>query len=103
MELSIKKFSEIGIKDVGIVGGKNAALGEMYSNLTQLGVNIPDGFAFRSKTSYLDLNSYKPKMNTGVSFTSSVYFYKGNTYDWDCNIEGIKPYKILNTILKKNK
>ena len=27
------------------VGGKNAALGEMYSNLTPLGVNIPDGFA----------------------------------------------------------
>ncbi len=66
-------------------------------------VNIPDGFAFRSKTSYLDLNSYKPRMNSGVSFTSSVYFYKENTYDWGCNIEGIKPYKILNTILKKNK
>jgi hypothetical protein len=66
-------------------------------------VNIPDGFAFRSKTSYLDLNSYKPEMDTGVSFTSSVYFYKGNTYDWDCNIEGIKPYKILTSLLKKNK
>lgn len=66
-------------------------------------VNIPDGFAFRSKTSYLDLNSYKPEMNSGVSFTSSVYFYKENTYDWKCNIEGIKPYKILTSLLKKNK
>ena len=66
-------------------------------------VNIPDGFAFRSKTSYLDLNSYKPRMNSGVSFNSSVYFYGENTYDWGCNIEGIKNYKILNTILKKNK
>ena len=66
-------------------------------------VNIPDGFAFRSKTSYLDLNSYKPEMNSGVSFTSSVYFYKENTYDWRCNIEGIKPYKILTALLKKNK
>ena len=26
-------------------GGKNAALGEMYSNLVPLGVNVPDGFA----------------------------------------------------------
>ena len=38
-------FKEIGIKDVPLVGGKNAALGEMYSHLTPLGVNIPDGFA----------------------------------------------------------
>lgn len=41
----IKWYNEIGIDDVGSVGGKNAALGEMYSNLVPLGVNIPDGFA----------------------------------------------------------
>ena len=41
----IKWYSEVGIADVGSVGGKNAALGEMYSNLAPLGVNIPDGFA----------------------------------------------------------
>ena len=38
-------FKEIGIKDVPLVGGKNAALGEMYRNLTRVGVNIPNGFA----------------------------------------------------------
>lgn len=41
----VKWFSEVGIADVPSVGGKNAALGEMYSNLVPLGVNIPDGFA----------------------------------------------------------
>ena len=41
----VKWYSEVGIADVPIVGGKNAALGEMYSNLVPLGVNIPDGFA----------------------------------------------------------
>src|SRR3989344_4873791 len=41
----IKWYSEVGIVDVPRVGGKNAALGEMYSNLVPLGVNIPDGFA----------------------------------------------------------
>lgn len=41
----IKWYSEVGIEDVPFVGGKNAALGEMYSNLVPLGVNIPDGFA----------------------------------------------------------
>lgn len=38
-------FKEVGIKDVGLVGGKNASLGEMISNLTPLGVKVPDGFA----------------------------------------------------------
>ncbi len=38
-------FDEIGIEDVPLVGGKNASLGEMYTNLTPKGVNIPNGFA----------------------------------------------------------
>jgi len=41
----VKWFNEVNIDDVGIVGGKNAALGEMFSNLVPLGINIPDGFA----------------------------------------------------------
>ena len=41
----IKKFSEILIVDVGIVGGKNASLGEMYSQLSSKGIRVPDGFA----------------------------------------------------------
>lgn len=38
-------FNELGIKDVPLVGGKNASLGEMYRTLTQKGVRIPNGFA----------------------------------------------------------
>lgn len=38
-------FSELGISDVGLVGGKNASLGEMYRNLTKKGVKVPNGFA----------------------------------------------------------
>jgi len=38
-------FSEIRKVDVAKVGGKNASLGEMYSLLTQKGINIPNGFA----------------------------------------------------------
>ena len=45
MEVRIKKFSEIGIMDIGIVGGKNASLGEMYNQLSKKGVRIPNGFA----------------------------------------------------------
>ena len=38
-------FKELGIEDVPFVGGKNASLGEMYKELTKLGVAIPNGFA----------------------------------------------------------
>jgi len=38
-------FDDIGIKDVPMVGGKNASLGEMYKNLTVRGVAVPHGFA----------------------------------------------------------
>lgn len=41
----IRWFSEIGIDDVPLVGGKNASLGEMYQNLTAEGVRVPNGFA----------------------------------------------------------
>lgn len=38
-------FKETGIKDVPLVGGKNASLGEMYQYLTKKGVKIPNGFS----------------------------------------------------------
>jgi pyruvate,water dikinase len=38
-------FKNITSKDIQLVGGKNASLGEMLHSLTPLGVKIPDGFA----------------------------------------------------------
>lgn len=45
MNKLIRKFEEIGLKDVPMVGGKNASLGEMFTDLAKHGVRIPDGFA----------------------------------------------------------
>lgn len=45
MATYIKWFDELGIKDVDLVGGKNASLGEMYQKLTKEGIRIPNGFA----------------------------------------------------------
>ncbi|MFA5755147.1 MAG: phosphoenolpyruvate synthase [Candidatus Paceibacterota bacterium] len=45
MSKNILFFSEINKKDVPVVGGKNASLGEMYSQLKPKGINIPNGFA----------------------------------------------------------
>ena len=45
MEPYVIKLNELGMNDVDIVGGKNASLGEMISNLNALGVEVPGGFA----------------------------------------------------------
>ncbi|MBT8090196.1 MAG: phosphoenolpyruvate synthase [Gammaproteobacteria bacterium] len=45
MEPYVIKLEELGIDDIEIVGGKNASLGEMISNLSSLGVTVPGGFA----------------------------------------------------------
>lgn len=46
----IKWFNEITIKDIPLVGGKNASLGEMYQNLKDKGINVPDGFAVTAES-----------------------------------------------------
>ena len=45
MQPYIIKLDELGMNDVETVGGKNASLGEMISNLSNLGVTVPGGFA----------------------------------------------------------
>ena len=49
-------FKDLGIEDVPLVGGKNAALGEMFANLTELGIKVPNGFAItaRAYNDFLD-------------------------------------------------
>ncbi|MDT7524900.1 phosphoenolpyruvate synthase [Pseudidiomarina sp. GXY010] len=38
-------YDQLGMNDVGRVGGKNASLGEMISHLAGAGVDVPNGFA----------------------------------------------------------
>ena len=45
MSQYIKNLSQVTLKDINTVGGKNASLGEMISNLSQTGVKVPGGFA----------------------------------------------------------
>ena len=41
----IRWFEDIGIKDIPLVGGKNASLGEMVRELAPRGIKVPNGFA----------------------------------------------------------
>ncbi len=45
MTAYVRPLHELGLNDLDSVGGKNASLGEMISNLTDLGVRVPGGFA----------------------------------------------------------
>ena len=53
----ILKFEEVGIKDVGLVGGKNASLGEMIRTLKSKGVPVPSGFVVTAAAYYYFLKS----------------------------------------------
>lgn len=57
-------FKEITINDVLLVGGKNAALGEMYQKLTPLGVRIPNGFTVTAEAYdyFIEFNNLKEKI-----------------------------------------
>ncbi len=55
-------FDKLSMADVPVVGGKNASLGEMISNLATAGITVPGGFAttadaFRDFLSHNDLDS----------------------------------------------
>lgn len=52
-------FDEIGIKDLPLVGGKNASLGEMRKELAPKGVNVPNGFA-------ITVDAYRYLLEEGV-------------------------------------
>jgi len=57
-------FNEIKLNDTPLVGGKNASLGEMYSSLNSLGINIPNGFAVTSVSYnyFINHNNLKTKI-----------------------------------------
>ncbi|HEQ98893.1 MAG TPA: phosphoenolpyruvate synthase [candidate division Zixibacteria bacterium] len=49
-------FEKLGMKDVSIVGGKSASLGEMYRNLSPRGIQIPNGFAITAEAFFYFLD-----------------------------------------------
>ena len=65
----IKFFKDIGLADIGQVGGKNASLGEMVSGLEHAGVKVPNGFAITAEAYRLLLseNHLEEKIETIIA------------------------------------
>lgn len=60
----IRWFETLSSKDVPLVGGKNASLGEMIRSLKKEGIRVPDGFATTSKAywEFLEANDLKERI-----------------------------------------
>lgn len=58
-------FQELSRQDIDKVGGKNASLGEMISNLSGKGVSVPGGFATTAQAyrEFLEQNGLSKKIN----------------------------------------
>lgn len=53
----IKFFKELNNKDIPLVGGKNASIGEMFQELVPVGIKVPNGFAITSDAYWYLLDS----------------------------------------------
>ena len=64
----IRRFAELGIEDVPLVGGKNASLGEMYQALSGEGVKVPNGFATTAQAfrDYLQHNDLQDRIRQAL-------------------------------------
>jgi len=64
----VRRFCELGIDDVPLVGGKNASLGEMFQALSGEGVAIPNGFATTAGAyrDYLEHNGIRSRIQDAL-------------------------------------
>ncbi|MBC9932045.1 phosphoenolpyruvate synthase [Chitinophaga qingshengii] len=64
MSRFIIDFAAIRLSDVGVVGGKNASLGEMTVALTDKGIRVPPGFATTAEAfwTFLDVNGIRSSL-----------------------------------------
>ena len=70
--MNTKWLSETNMTEVDLVGGKNASLGEMISNLSELGVNIPNGFVVTANA--YDLFMDHNKLNEYMLQKHLIYY-----------------------------
>jgi pyruvate, water dikinase len=69
MKQFIRLFNSISITDIPQVGGKNASLGEMYNQLAQKGIEVPNGFAVTAQAFvyFLEANNIKESLDNLLS------------------------------------
>jgi pyruvate,water dikinase len=97
-------FSEIRKKDVGVVGGKNASLGEMYSLLTPKGIKIPNGFAttadaYKNFLAFNGIDKKLEKLFDGLDLTKLENVQKAGKKSRELILNGKFPDDIKKDII----
>ena len=64
----VVSLDKLGVHDVEHVGGKNASLGEMISNLAGAGVSVPGGFATTAQAyrDFLELSGLNKQIHLSL-------------------------------------
>lgn len=65
----IINLNEVSLKDINLVGGKNASLGEMIQNIESMGIKVPNGFAVTTNAylDFIDFNGLREQVINLVS------------------------------------
>jgi len=71
----IRWFNEISLKDISAVGGKNASLGELYTNMSILGIKIPFGFAITTEAfdTFIEYNNLTTLIHTNIQILNQDF------------------------------
>jgi pyruvate,water dikinase len=109
-------YREINKDDGGLVGGKNASMGEMHRSVGRQGINLPDGFCLTSKAywyllkankidkkikelfSKLDSRNIKSLQETGKAVRTLIL---NSSFPKDLEKKIIKSYKKLSAKYKE--
>ncbi len=67
----IINLNEVSLKDINLVGGKNASLGEMIQNIESMGIKVPNGFAITTNA-YRDFIDYNGLQEQVVNLVSGL-------------------------------
>ncbi|TYP94975.1 phosphoenolpyruvate synthase [Fodinibius salinus] len=99
----ILDLSEISLDMVGEVGGKNASLGEMIGNLSDRGINVPDGFAVtvHAYDRYMEANDLTERIQSlidDLNVDDLVQLRKTGTEIRQIIMDGNFPDDLLQTI-----
>jgi pyruvate, water dikinase len=111
----IKWFKETSVKDISIVGGKNASIGEMITYLKNQNINVPNGFATTADSfwKFIEYNNLKEKIkliienwkNKKISLQkagkSIRKLIKNSKFPKDIEDAIIQSYKKLGELYKK--
>jgi len=105
MSENILFFSEIRKKDVPVVGGKNASLGEMYSQLTSKGINIPNGYATTARAyqyflSYNGIDKKLEKIFSGLDLNKLENVQKAGKLSRELTMKGKFPDDLKKEIIE---